>query len=79
MYPAPGPGGLRGGHGGRGLRGVRGLEGVEGVEGSEGLEGVAGVAGRAEGSRRSASTRPDDALLARVVDDTGYELTGRAA
>ncbi|WP_159027829.1 hypothetical protein [Streptomyces pactum] len=49
------------------------------MEGSEGLEGVAGVAGRAEGSRRSASTRPDDALLARVVDDTGYELTGRAA
>ncbi|MEV8595861.1 heavy-metal-associated domain-containing protein [Streptomyces sp. NPDC052012] len=25
------------------------------------------------------SGEPDDALLARVVDDAGYELTGRAA
>ncbi|WP_432197827.1 heavy-metal-associated domain-containing protein [Streptomyces sp. bgisy027] len=27
----------------------------------------------------SSTTEPDDALMGKVVDDAGYELTGRAA
>ncbi|MGN9758788.1 heavy-metal-associated domain-containing protein [Streptomyces sp. SD31] len=45
------------------------------------LDGVTGVdVDIAAGHVTVASaTEPDDALIAEVVDDAGYELTGRAA
>ncbi|MDH6225363.1 MULTISPECIES: heavy-metal-associated domain-containing protein [Streptomyces] len=45
------------------------------------LDGVLAVDVDLEAGRVTVTTsgEPDDALLARVVDDAGYELTGRAA
>jgi copper chaperone CopZ len=45
------------------------------------LDGVLAVDVDIETGRVSVTTSggPDDALLAKVVDDAGYELTGRAA
>ncbi|MFI1421084.1 heavy-metal-associated domain-containing protein [Streptomyces sp. NPDC020731] len=45
------------------------------------LEGVLAVDVDLEAGQVSVTTKdePDDALLAKVVDDAGYELTGRAA
>nr|WP_245235198.1 heavy-metal-associated domain-containing protein [Streptomyces violaceorubidus] len=45
------------------------------------LDGVLAVDVDLETGRVAVTTadRPDDALLAEVVDDAGYELTGRAA
>ncbi|MFD7689002.1 heavy-metal-associated domain-containing protein [Streptomyces sp. NPDC059781] len=45
------------------------------------LDGVLAVDVDLEAGRVTVTTagEPDDALLAKVVDDAGYELTGRAA
>ncbi|MFI8948975.1 heavy-metal-associated domain-containing protein [Streptomyces sp. NPDC053750] len=45
------------------------------------LDGVLAVDVDLEAGQVSVTTahEPDDALLAKVVDDAGYELTGRAA
>lgn len=45
------------------------------------LEGVLAVDVDLEAGQVTVTTadEPDDALLAKVVDDAGYELTGRAA
>ncbi|MFJ5281705.1 MULTISPECIES: heavy-metal-associated domain-containing protein [Streptomyces] len=45
------------------------------------LDGVLAVDVDLEAGQVSVTTKdePDDALLAKVVDDAGYELTGRAA
>ncbi|MFI9821647.1 heavy-metal-associated domain-containing protein [Streptomyces sp. NPDC052013] len=45
------------------------------------LDGVLAVNVDLEAGQVAVTTsgEPDDALLARVVDDAGYELTGRAA
>ncbi|WP_217140710.1 heavy-metal-associated domain-containing protein [Streptomyces sp. AC627_RSS907] len=46
-----------------------------------GLDGVLAVDVDLEAGQVAVTTtdEPDDALLAKVVDDAGYELTGRAA
>ncbi|NYV76925.1 heavy-metal-associated domain-containing protein [Streptomyces sp. UH6] len=45
------------------------------------VDGVLGVEVDLEAGQVAVTTSgaPDDALLARVVDDAGYQLTGRAA
>lgn len=45
------------------------------------LDGVLAVAVDLEAGRVTVTTadEPDDALLTKVVEDAGYELTGRAA